>query len=130
MDIMGKKLEQVFHQANATKAAQITLRVDLIYGSDVLHVSGYRIGDGTWIRFAERNERIPFTHEMITLMMDRLGWCMPARPVRKEGVSFNWFLEPVAAETHHYSTHARDVTAVERHAQNRLFEMRHDWIGA
>lgn len=132
MDATGKRLQQLFEQANATNAAQIALRVDLIYGSDVLHVTGHRIGDERWTRFQDRNERIPFTHEMMTGIMDRYGWCMPTRPVRQPGVAFIWNLAPLrqAEDTHQYSTHARDVVAVERRAQNRLFEMQPDWIGA
>lgn len=121
-DFMIIDLENIFAVANRRKATRLALRVDVIFGQPIIHLAGYRIGSDTWTRFERPNERIPFTHEMANALMDRYGWCMPARPVKQPGLAFIWNLEAIAPDAFSYSTRAQGGEAVERRTLNERLE--------
>ena len=109
-------LEQIFKQANDCSAPALALRGDQVFGAVILHLTGWRIGDGVWVRIAERDERIPFTHEMLAGMMTRYGWYMPGRPVKQPGMAFIWSLAPLGEvpPALSYNSYSADVDQAER----------------
>ncbi len=90
---------------------ELVLSVEIIYGSpDRYTVTGYRRAGELWQKF-DYEDRIatsaPHFHAATTLA----GWTQPQRPVRKTGLTFNYFLQRDAATPPDAGTYNLDSRA-------------------
>lgn len=81
-------IRDLLHEANERGVMGLTLKVDVLFGSQVLHLVGWRFEGETWVTRG-CHDRIPFTHEQFNHALADLGWTMAQRPVKQAGLAYH-----------------------------------------
>lgn len=114
----GGLLEKVLRGA----PDKLTLRADVVYGSPRLYTfAAYRYDGGKWVNL-EYADRQQFNETAWDNLLRACGFIQPGRPVKQNGLAYNYMLERGDNTQVHYGLSAAAGEYVERRACRRMFE--------
>lgn len=100
---------------------EFVLKVQHIYGSPTLHITGYHIPRKDWVKFSN-GDRIEFPDSAFHMACNATKCRINKRPVKQPGLDYHWFIAAESSGEHGYDPRDRSADVIERRQMGKRFE--------